>query len=354
MVTISDSKYYQNMNNNINIFYTTSSLDYDHEFEVFNGVLEPHQDSPLRQQSILTSLRENGYRLEAKTYILPESVLHEVHSRDYVTFLKETCLGLTKKDILFPSVFSETLPQSTNTQALLGYYSTDMYTPLHSNTYEAAINSAAVAYSAALSVADQQAPYAYALCRPSGHHASQNKMGGYCFFNNAAIAAQVLSKKGRVAMLDVDFHHGNGTQEIFYDRPDVLTISIHADPAWKFPYYAGFENEKGSKKGLGTNVNVPLSQGTNNEEYHTSLMHAIDKIKQFNPAYLVVPLGFDTYFADPIGGFALTTDYYYRMAQAIHSVKIPTVLVQEGGYNIDMLGKNVVTFLEGFQVEPTV
>lgn len=354
MVTISDGKYYQNMNNNMNIFYTESSLEYDHQFEVFNGVLDAHQDSPKRVQSILSALHEKRYPLEANTYTVPESILHEVHDRDYVAFLKETCVGLTKKDILFPSVFSETQPQSMNTLALLGYYSTDVYTPLHANTYDAALNSAAVAYAAAISVQDHQAPFTYALCRPSGHHATQSKMGGYCFFNNAAIAAQVLSKKGRVAILDVDFHHGNGTQEIFYDRPDVLTISIHADPAWKFPYYAGFANETGLKAGLGTNLNIPLREGTGDEAYHKSLLRAIKKIREFNPSYLIVPLGFDTYFADPIGGFALTTDYYYRIAQAIRSLQIPTVLVQEGGYNIDALGKNVVTFLEGFQAEPTV
>lgn len=338
----------------MNIFYTESSLEYDHQYEVFNGALEAHQDSPTRVQSILSALHKKGYSFEAKTYTVPDSVLHEVHNRNYVSFLKETCAGLAENAILFPSVFSETQPKSMNTLALLGYYSTDVYTPLHTNTYNAALNSAAVAYAAAISVQDHQVPFAYALCRPSGHHATKNKMGGYCFFNNAAIAAQTLSKKGRVALLDVDFHHGNGTQEIFYERPDVLTVSIHADPAWKFPYYAGFANETGSKEGLGTNLNIPLPEGTSDEEYHTSLLQALNKIKQFNPSYLVVPLGFDTYFADPIGGFTLTTDYYYRMAQAIRSLQIPTVLVQEGGYNTGMLGKNVVTFLEGFQGAPTV
>lgn len=161
-------------------------------------------------------------------------------------------------------------------------------------------------------------------------------------------AAHHLSKNAKVAILDVDFHHGNGTQHIFYHRSDILTISIHADPAWKFPYYSGYKNERGIDKGKGFNVNYPLGAGVTNSQYQLTLENSLCKIQNFHPRYLIISLGLDTHKADPIGGFKLTTKYYTLMAKTIKRLNLPTVIIQEGDYNTKLLGKNVVAFLTGY------
>lgn len=173
-------------------------------------------------------------------------------------------------------------------------------------------------------------------------------MGGYCYLNNAAVATEYLSGFGKVATLDVDFHHGNGTQHIFYHRSDVLTISIHAHPDWKFPFFSGYENEVGTGAGEGFNRNFALTEGTTDSQYQTVLEQALEHIREFRPDYLVISLGLDTHESDPIGGFRLTSEYFTEMARSIADLQLPTVIIQEGGYNTDLLGKNVVAFLDGF------
>jgi acetoin utilization deacetylase AcuC-like enzyme len=163
------------------------------------------------------------------------------------------------------------------------------------------------------------------------------------------VAAQYLSQFGQVATLDVDFHHGNGTQNIFYRRPDVFTVSLHADPNWKFPYFSGHQDEIGEGEGTGRNINFPLAQGTTNKTFQQAVERAVVNISDFAPQYLVVSLGLDTHESDPIGGFKLTTEYFTTMAETINQLKLPTVIVQEGGYNTELLGKNAVAFLDGFQ-----
>jgi acetoin utilization deacetylase AcuC-like enzyme len=175
-------------------------------------------------------------------------------------------------------------------------------------------------------------------------------MGGYCYFNNAAIAADYLSKKGKVAILDIDFHHGNGTQHIFYDRSDVLYVSLHADPLVKFPYISGFSDEQGRGDGKGFNKNYPLPLGTTEETYEKTLKKALEDIKKFSPDTLVVSCGFDTYIDDTWGGFKLTIPFYETIASQIKSLGVSTLVLQEGGYKVDALGKIAYSFWKGLQI----
>ncbi|MDX1482646.1 MAG: histone deacetylase family protein, partial [Woeseiaceae bacterium] len=189
----------------------------------------------------------------------------------------------------------------------------------------------------------------YALCRPPGHHATRDYAAGFCYLGNTAIAAQALREHHeRVAVLDVDVHHGNGTQDLFYHRDDVLTVSIHADPVRFFPFHWGYASETGIDRGEGYNVNVPLPRGTGDDDYLRTLDDALERIAEFGPGALVVALGLDAHESDPFQGFAVTTEGFGRIAGLIGEVRLPTVLVQEGGYLSGHLGANLRSFLDGF------
>lgn len=328
------------------ILYSQKHLSHVPRYEIFNGEKDHHSETPSRVENIRKSLIKEGYRISKPTKETPLSLIYQVHKKEYVDFLKKV------SSYSYPSVFPYNQYSDNNKLinplALLGNYSFDLYTPLMKNTFEVALESSSLAYELADDLKKEKIKVGYALCRPPGHHAEKNKMGGYCYLNNTAIAAQYLSKKGKVAILDVDFHHGNGTQGIFYERADVSTISIHVDPNWKFPFFSGFVNEVGINQGKGKNFNFPLPKGTNNHQYQKTLEKALQKITSFKPKYLVITLGLDTHKDDPIGGFLLTTDYYTVMAKTINALKLPTIIIQEGGYNTNLLGTNVVAFLNGF------
>jgi acetoin utilization deacetylase AcuC-like enzyme len=214
-------------------------------------------------------------------------------------------------------------------------------------TYGAALASAQCALSAAEVIADGERA-SFALCRPPGHHAGKDYAGGYCFINNASVAANWLSSRGRVALLDIDYHCGNGTQDIFYDRADVLTISIHADPNFEYPYYAGYAHETGAGAGLGYHRNFPLEKGTNDARYMPALEEALELIRNFAPSYLVLSAGMDIYADDPLGTIKVTTEGIREIAKQITGLKLPSVIVMEGGYNNEALGRNIVRFLSPF------
>jgi acetoin utilization deacetylase AcuC-like enzyme len=186
------------------------------------------------------------------------------------------------------------------------------------------------------------------LCRPPGHHAGKDYAGGYCFINNAAVAVHWLSARGKVALLDVDYHCGNGTQDIFYDRADVLTISIHADPHFEYPYYAGYAEEKGTGPGVGFHRNFPLESGTDDARYLSALEEALGLIQNFSPKYLVVSAGMDIYTDDPLGKIKITADGIKEIGKRISASDLPTIIVMEGGYNNEALGGNMVAFLSTF------
>ena len=229
-----------------------------------------------------------------------------------------------------------------NRRDRLGAYCFDTATPIVAGTADAAHAAVDIALTA-LDRVLAGAPLAYGLCRPPGHHAGRNLIGGYCFFNNAAIVAQAARDRGaqRVAILDIDFHHGNGTQQIFWERDEVAYVSLHGDPAGIYPYYSGYATER-----TDANLNLPLAPGTDGDAYLAALDDVLDFIRAFDAdAPLVISLGFDTYHADPICNLALQTDDYARIGAAIAGLGMASVVVQEGGYAVEALGANAVAFL---------
>ena len=331
----------------IKIIYSSKHKSHIPPFEIFNGNRDPHAEVPGRIENIKRSLEKLDGIQFLRPRRFPLSWIERVHDHAYISYLTEAGRS-TGSTYVYPSVFPFQSGQHTNNQiGARGRYSFDLYTPVSSTTYEAAHSSVMTALTAAsLVIRGERA--VYALCRPPGHHAERSRMGGYCYFNNAAIATEYLSLRGSVAVLDIDVHHGNGTQHIFYARRDVLVVNIHADPNEKFPYFSGKAGETGEGVGVGYNINFPLPLRTSDRAYHLVLTAALDKIKRFAPQYLVVSVGYDTHVDDPIGGLSLTTSYYRYLAQAIANIHLPTVLLQEGGYNTSLLGKNAVSFVKGF------
>jgi acetoin utilization deacetylase AcuC-like enzyme len=278
----------------------------------------------------------------------------EVHENEMVNLLKNAYQQLNIDDSrrsVIPETFNvdggrKHRPYSV--WGLLGMYAFDTSSPLFENTWEVAYWSAQTALSAAALVLAGGEQVAYALCRPPGHHAMRNKFGGFCYLNNVAIAANWLAQQGhRVAILDIDYHHGNGTQDIFYGRSDVLFCSIHADPLNEYPYYWGYADEYGTSAGVNYNFNFPLPLSCKELEYMTAFDEALHKIRQYVPDILLVSLGVDIIEGDPVGGFNMTTSTLARLGAKIAAFDLPTIVLQEGGYHLPTLGKNVVTFLKG-------
>ena len=232
----------------------------------------------------------------------------------------------------------------------LGHYAIDAGTPITPGTWRAVLASVNVALTAQKLVATGEKS-AFALCRPPGHHAGSDFYGGYCFLNNAGIAAQAFRDQGakRVAILDVDYHHGNGTQQMFYERGDVLTVSLHADPKQEFPYFLGYADEIGVGAGEGYHMNLPLPWGTDWRRYAEALEHALKRIEQYGAEALVISLGLDTFEHDPISRFKLAEADYHRLGERIAWADLPTLFVMEGGYAVDALGVNTVNVLMGFE-----
>lgn len=280
----------------------------------------------------------------------PQRRFRDLHP--YHDWIKNTSRGLSDPTIeVYPDLFpgeGANLPRRTDRPHWGGLWCTDALTPVKMRTYDAAKRSGETALTAAEMIVRGAQREVYALCRPSGHHAGPRVFGGYCYFNNCALAVDLLSTRGTVATLDIDFHHGNGTQEFFQEDPRVLTVSIHADPAVEYPYFWGYAGERGIGKGKGSNRNFPLPLGASNEQYLDALEQAVRAIRRFDPGFLVVSAGFDTHKDDPIGGFALTLDAYPEIGRRIAGLDLPTVLCQEGGYRGRTLGRCVHGFLSGF------
>lgn len=324
---------------------------HDIVFEIFNGEKDPCPEKPQRVESVLKEISDIGTFGEIMN--IPEELVLAVHDSDYIDFLKkiQDFSTQTNQTKIYPSVWNyskylDIKPDSVITAA--GNYSFDTFTPFTSQIWPVAMESASLAYSATKFTEKTKKP-SYALCRPPGHHATKNKVGGYCYLANASLIAQYLLDFGhKPCILDIDYHHGNGAQEIWYESENVLTISIHRDLVDKFPYYSGFENENGFGSGIGWNYNFCLPENTNEEKYLQTLEKALEIIKTKNCDFLIISAGFDTYKLDPICDFKLEIDTYQKMAKAVNSLKLPTVILQEGGYHIPDLGKCVKSFLSGF------
>ncbi len=318
-----------------------------------SGALIDSPENPGRAETLLQAAINAGLEHEAPTNY-GTAPLAAIHTGRYLKFLENIHTRWMRipgasTDVL-PNVHPDTrdvvYPHSAVGQ--VGYHVFDGAAPITADTWNSACWSAYSAVHAA-NVVLRGARACYALARPPGHHATSDLAGGFCYLNNSAIAAQVLrGQHDRVAILDVDVHHGNGTQSIFYERSDVLTVSLHADPVRFYPFFWGAANEQGKGEGAGFNLNLPLERGTADEDYLVALDQALARISEYNPGAIVVALGLDAYVNDPFAGLALTTEGFARVAERIAALNLPTVLVQEGGYPTEHLGDNLVAFLQAF------
>jgi len=327
-----------------------------------SGLLEPDGDSliasfecPQRAQNVLESIRAAGLGELKAAAPQPQHRLTAVHDPDYVEFLAnawQDWIGAGEQaSNARPYAFVGAGMRYANCEDIygkLGRYSFDATAPIVAGSWQAIRTSANIALTAADLIRGGDR-HAFALCRPPGHHATRNQCGGYCYLNNCAIAAQSLlnSGKQRIAILDLDYHHGNGTQSIFYDRNDVLTISVHADPALEYPFFLGYADEPGEAAGHGFNVNYPMPFGTGWNDYREALEDAGAQIQRFGPDALIVALGLDTYADDPTTRFLIRSDDYTAMGAFVGGLGLPVLTVLEGGYAVDAIGLNATNFLAG-------
>jgi acetoin utilization deacetylase AcuC-like enzyme/GNAT superfamily N-acetyltransferase len=305
-------------------------------------------EAPVRIKSILQGIEGAGIFERIRPQHFPEKLIKEVHNTHFVEYLKRVSANLKPGKSVYPYVFPirNTARPPKELPVRAGYYCIDTFTPINRNAYKAARGAVDCALTAAeLILAGYR--LAYALVRPPGHHAEHRSFGGFCYFNSAAVAAHFLSAHGKVAVLDIDYHHGNGTQDIFYQRRDVLTLSIHGHPSFAYPYFSGFAGEHGAGPGKGFNVNLPLPQKVDGPGYLAHLNRMLQRVVHFRPRFLIVALGFDPAKLDPTGTWELTAKDFGANGNAIGSLGLPTLVVQEGGYRVRTLGSNARHFFEG-------
>ena len=308
-------------------------------------------ESPVRIKSILKELDRMSIFDHLPPHQFREQHVRAVHDAKLVDYLRRMCRLVEPNQSVYPYVFpirnAARPPKELPVRA--GYFCIDTFTPLNRNAYQAAHRAVECTLTAAEKLF-QGYSLAYALVRPPGHHAERRVFGGFCYFNSAAVATQHLSEYGRVAVLDIDYHHGNGTQDIFYNRRDVLTISIHGHPSFAYPYFSGFRDEVGDGEGLGFNVNYPLPEHLDGTGYLKVLKRALKRIVAFKPRFLVVCLGLDTAKNDPTGSWSLMARDFENNGREIGALKLPTLVVQEGGYRIRSLGINARSFFTGLSL----
>ncbi len=339
---------------------------HDPPYEILDGVRTPYFETPRRVAIITEALAAAGFPTPEPPRAFGLEPVTAIHDVDYVEYLEHAYEAWVAEGRAPTAVLPSALPlrgmrtTTSSVQGRAGIYCFDLSAPIVAGTYGAARMSVDAALTGA-SLLLEGARSAYALCRPPGHHAARDMAGGYCYLNNAAIAAHHLARGERsggdfwgmrpavVAVLDIDIHHGNGTQAIFYERSDVFFVSIHAHPDREYPYFLGFADECGARAGEGYNLNLPLPAGVDDEAYMAALATALEAIAAYSPSYLVVSAGFDTFGGDPLGDFALTTACYARIGAQIAQLGLPTLFVQEGGYALEDLGRNVVSLLSGFE-----
>ncbi|MBN1309110.1 MAG: histone deacetylase family protein [Chitinispirillaceae bacterium] len=305
-------------------------------------------ESPVRIDSILRQIEPTGLFSRERAVVFGEKHILGVHDAGYVNYFKRLCRNIRPDESIYPYVFPvrNTAKKPKLLSVRAGYYCIDTFTPLTSNAFEAARRAVDCALTGANFVLSGYRT-AYALVRPPGHHAERSVFGGFCYFNSTAVAANFLSAFGRVAILDIDHHHGNGQQDIFYHRKDVLTVSIHGHPNVTYPYFSGFFEERGVSRGYGYNINIPLPEGVDGRRYADTLASALKQIKDFRPSYLVVAFGLDTAKNDPTGSWLLTGTDFERNGRLIGRLKIKTLVVQEGGYDNRSIGHNAARFFRG-------
>ncbi|MEQ8191759.1 MAG: histone deacetylase family protein, partial [Candidatus Eremiobacterota bacterium] len=305
-------------------------------------------EAPVRINSILKEIEKTLLFQRFTPRHFPEKHILAVHDEQFFNYFKKVCSDLKPGKSIYPYVFpirnAACPPKELSVRA--GYYCIDTFTPLNYNAFLAAKK----AVDCSLTCADkilEGSRITYALVRPPGHHAERRVFGGFCYFNSSSIAAHYLSKYGKVVILDIDYHHGNGHQNIFYERSDVLTVSIHGHPRFAYPYFSGFEEEKGSDGGEGFNINFPLPEKVDGSRYRETLSVALKKIRKFQPQFLVLSFGLDTSKGDPTGTWLLNYRDFEANGHMVGSLNIPVLVVQEGGYNNRVIGKNAIHFFTG-------
>ena len=352
------------------VVYSPRHLAHDIDTETFMGVAVPANEVAERGERIRTALQADG----GFTFVDPtdhgEAPITAVHDERLVRFLEVAWSEVRAQAIPRAFLSADTYPNramfdgmSAGAMARLrepshiggraGFWGLDSAAPLVAGTYDAARAAVDVALTA-MDLVLGGAPAVYGLCRPPGHHAARSMYGGYCFFNNAAIVAHAITTTigERVAILDIDYHHGNGTQQIFWRRGDVRYVSIHADPERAYPYFLGHADETGEGEGAGENLNIPLRAGATDREYLEAADRAVEAIGKIPGSIVVVSLGFDTYGLDPIGDFALTTPVYHEVARRVAALGRRLVILQEGGYHRPSLGENARAWLRGAEGRP--
>lgn len=342
------------------VVYTPAHFRHDPKTGIEQSTIIPAFEHVGRAEAIRSTLQADPRFCFSAPGDWGTAPIEAVHDPALVRFLSgawdeyQQAVGPTADvtpDVFYRPALRKGMPERTEPASIhgrLGWYCFETTTPLTAGTYEAARSAVDTALSATQSVLDGERAV-YGLCRPPGHHATSGLYGGYCFFNNAAVAADHAVKRtaSKVTVLDVDYHHGNGTQEIFYERDDVQYVSLHGDPTRAYPYSIGYADETGSGRGAGTNLNMPLAARTDDAEYLLALQRAIEAIDAFAPALLIVSLGLDTFVSDPISDLALTADGFERCGGLVAQLNLPTVVLQEGGYDVEALGDNVRRWLIG-------
>ncbi|MEM7693344.1 MAG: histone deacetylase family protein [Pseudomonadota bacterium] len=334
-------------------FYDPATAGHAPQFFMVRGRPVANEERAERAERLLAALKTLGLPTEAPSPV-SAAALTAVHTPRYLNFLETAHAAWQSLPGAGPEVLPNVVPRRPETRypaglvGKAGFHMGDLACPIGPATFSAAIAAASTAASAANAVIEG-APAAYALTRPPGHHAHAEMAAGHCFLNNAAIAAAALTKAGaRVAILDMDVHHGNGTQAIFYERPDILTVSIHTHPDGFYPWFVGHHDEMGAGPGEGFNLNLPLPMGADDAAWHAALGRGIDAVHAFGADTLVLSLGLDVHASDPLAGMTVTTDGLRAAGALIGAVPLPTAIVQEGGYLSPELTTNAAAFLSAF------
>lgn len=305
-------------------------------------------EAPVRINAIAGELRDGGLVETVAVKEFPLKHILAVHDADFVDYLRQACGNAPEGKSVYPYVFpirnATRPPKELSVRA--GYYCIDTFTPINRNAFPAAKRAVDCVLTAADEILNGRR-VAYALVRPPGHHAERRSFGGFCYFSNSAIGAHYFSQHGTVAILDIDYHHGNGQQDIFYERRDVLTVSIHGDPDFAYPYFTGFADERGVGPGEGFNLNIALPEIQDGTQYRQALEKAIQAIRDFAPAFLVIALGLDPAKGDPTGTWSLGAKDFEANGRMLGSMQLPTLVVQEGGYRTRTLGRNARSFFRG-------
>ncbi len=359
------------MTSAMDVVYSPAHLGHDITVETYMGVPVPANEVAERAERIRTTLEADGGFETVSPTAHGEDPITAVHEPAMVRFLEVAWSELRAQSIDRPFLTADTYPNRAMFEGMseaavatfvrepvhvggrAGFWGLDSAVPLVAGTYVAARSAVDVALTS-MDLVLGGAPAAYGLCRPPGHHAARSMYGGYCFFNNAAIVAEAVTQATgeRVAILDLDYHHGNGSQQIFWRRGDVRYVSIHVDPDHEYPFFLGRADEVGEGEGRGENLNLPLRPGTTNAGYLAAVDRALEAILAVPGSIVVVSLGFDTYGLDPIGTFALTTDVYHEVGRRTASLGRRLVILQEGGYHRPSLGENARAWLRGVDGRP--